>query len=164
MLQYLLEAEKELPFLLKRPSLWQSLFINYEKPFVERLWCPWKKYRLNLHKIHPCLPGESFFHPHPWASAMKIVEGTYRMAVGYGEGLIEPPVATVCYLTPGSIYEMLDINAWHSVAPIDEPVYSIMLTDVPWNRSMPKSEKIRLSSLSDEKLSHLTKFFSDKYL
>lgn len=149
MIKKLFEAEQELSNLLKNEK-WNSVFVDYEKPFVERLWCQWGDYRVNLHKIHPCEDKESFFHPHPWPSAMKIIGGLYRMDVGYGEGLIEPSVISTCWLNAGSYYEMTDMNAWHSVRPIRFPVYSIMLTGKPWEREMPKHDHGKLPPLSPE--------------
>lgn len=164
MLSQLYLAEQELPYLLTRPEIWQSLFINYEKPYVERLWCNWKEYRLNLHRISPCEESESFFHPHPWPSAMKIVKGIYRMSVGHGSGLIAPPVAWTFNLSANSAYEMIDLDSWHSVQPIGGPVWSIMLTGKPWGRLMPKSDNIRLTSLSEYKTQEMFSFFQEQYI
>lgn len=158
-------AELELPYLLTQPQLWQSLFINYEKPFVERLWCPWKEYRLNLHRLLPCEAEECFVHPHPWPSAMKIVKGNYRMSVSYGAGLKMPPVDSMMFdLTAGSSYDMTDPNMWHAVQPLDEPVWSIMLTGRPWGRAMPKSERITLSSLPEYKIEEMFAFYRKLYV
>jgi hypothetical protein len=163
MLDQLLLAERELPELLTKPELWHSLFVNYEKPFVERLWCSWNGYRLNLHRILPCEVNECFFHPHPWPSAMRIIEGTYQMIVGYGEGIIVPPTAVTLNLSAGSTYEMVDINSWHSVRPLDAPVMSVMLTGKPWDRDLPKHNIIPLSPLSDDKSEEILAFFKERY-
>jgi hypothetical protein len=162
MIEQLLAAEKDLPCLLMKDE-WQSLFINYEKPFVERIWIPWNDFRLNLHIIHPCDENESFFHPHPWSSAMKIVEGIYQMKIGYGEGLVEPLTAVTCWLKSGSYYEMTNINSWHSVRPIENPVMSIMLTGKPWDRKMPKSDKVKLSCILDERKNHILSMYKKHY-
>jgi hypothetical protein len=163
MLDQLTLAEQQLPYLLTKPELWQSLFVNYEKPHVERVWCPWGDYRINLHRILPCQAEETFFHPHPWPSAMKILGGTYQMLIGYGSGLQEPPISTTCNLTAGSTYEMVDPDSWHSVRPLDRPVWSVMLTGKPWGREMPKSDQIRLSCLEDSKVKEILTFFKGYY-
>jgi hypothetical protein len=163
MLEQLRLVEQELPTLLNHPGLWQSLFVNYEKPFVERLWCPGNGYRINLHRITPCEANECFFHPHPWPSAMKIIFGIYQMKVGYGSGVIAPPTATTVNLAPGSTYEMADFDSWHSVRPIDLPVYSVMLTGKPWKREMPPSDHITLSSLPDHKVKEILSVFKEYY-
>jgi hypothetical protein len=164
MIEKLLLVEQDLPSLLKTAN-WQSLYVTYEKPYVERMWCAWGDYRVNLHKIHPCDEGESFFHPHPWPSAIKIIDGIYQMEIGYGEGIIAPSrVGVTCWLGPGSYYEMTDINSWHSVRPIKNPVISIMLTGKPWGREMPSGDHIKLSSLSESKEQEILSFFRDRYV
>lgn len=157
MLEILKQAEIELCSLLAEPDRWQTLDINYEKPRVERVWTQWGDYRINLHKIHPC--EEAFFHPHPWPSAIKILSGVYEMAIDYGAGLEEPPEAARMILTSGSEYEMLNPDGWHYVRPLIEPVMSLMVTGKPWNRSMPKSDKVVLSTLSNESKTELITYF-----
>lgn len=41
MLARLAEAERVLPELLRDEAGWTGLFVDYERPFVERLWRPW---------------------------------------------------------------------------------------------------------------------------
>ena len=86
MLDVLAAVEQALPQLLQDENAWHSLYIDYQLPTVERLWRPWHEYRISLHRIHPCAPGEALFHPHPWPSAMHVLAGAYEMAVGYGQG------------------------------------------------------------------------------
>lgn len=63
MLKMLAEAEELLPKLLQDDAIWQSLYVDYHPPFVERLWTPWGSYRINLHRIHPCpAKRRSFTH------------------------------------------------------------------------------------------------------
>ena len=84
MLATLHEAEDALPDLLREGvDAWRSLDIDYEPPHVERLWRPWgpvvstgamtipSRFRLSLHRIHPC--ETALFHPHPWPSAVRII-------------------------------------------------------------------------------------------
>ena len=163
MLDQLKLVEQHLAVLLNQKDLWKSIFVDYEKPFVERLWCPWNEYRINLHRILPCEADECFFHPHPWPSAMKIVDGIYQMKVGYGAGLEAPPTAATLNLAPGSTYEMVDPDAWHSVRPLNLPVYSVMLTGKPWGREMPKDEHGPLSLLPDHKVKEILSVFREYY-
>ena len=86
MLDVLEAVEQKLPELLRDEAGWNSLFIDYHPPTVERLWRTWGEYRVSLHRIHPCERGTALFHPHPWPSAMRILSGEYEMAVGYGSG------------------------------------------------------------------------------
>lgn len=140
---------------------WQSLDINYEEPRVERVWRQWSDYRICLHRIHPC--DVSFFHPHPWPSTMRVLSGNYEMSVGYGEGEKVPPISSRIILAPGSSYEMTEVNGWHSVRPLGGPVMSLMVTGKPWGRAMPKSDKIKLSTLNEEGVNEMLTFFRKEY-
>ncbi len=148
MLEHLAEVESELPALL-RDGGWRSLDIDYHPPRVERLYRPWRDLRLNLHRIWPCEADAALFHPHPWPSAMKVLSGTYRMAVGYGAGTTAPPVMATMLLGPGSCYAMTDPDAWHDVRPIGGPSLSVMLTGQPWRREAPVSPDHVLRPLSE---------------
>ncbi len=157
MFVFLEKILSELPDLLKND--WNSLHITYEPPIVERLWLQYdNEHRILLHRIFPC-ENKPFFHPHPWPSAVHIISGTYEMNIGYGSGIVPPPVASTVRLTKGSSYEMTDLNQWHSVRPIGEPSLSVMVTGKPWKREMPivppKQEK-----LDEEKIQELKDMFS----
>lgn len=154
MLGLLKEAEQHLVQLLKQDTRdvpWKSMFVDYHYPYVERLWIPWKEYRLSLHRILPCQTNESLFHPHPWPQAVKVMQGNYEMGIGWGRGEIPPPVATKIVVSSGFSYEMLDPDGWHYVRPIDVPSLSIMLTGKPWERIAPKSDK-PLRTLTTEEI------------
>src|SRR3990167_1167848 len=84
--------EKEIPVLLKQDD-WNTLYIDYELPIVERAWRQHGEHRIFLHRIHPCEREQSLWHPHPWPSAVKVISGEYEMGVGYGEK--SPPVAAL---------------------------------------------------------------------
>ena len=134
------------------PDVWNSLFINYHPPIVERLWIEWSAYRINLHYIHPCKDGEALMHPHNWPSAMEVLHGKYLNKVGYGT---EPVITEI--LTKGSQYEMVNKKTWHSVTPIGEPAISLMVTGSPWDKG--KKSDIILGPLSAErKVELLSKF------
>ena len=141
MLNVLAQIKKELPELLIDEDFWNGLYIDYHLPVVERLWRQWGYYRIYLHWIHPCDPEDSLFHPYPWPSAMEIISGRYEMLVGYGEGSEAPPVAARIILPEGSSYEMTNMNAWHSVRPLNVSATSIMVTGKPWDRWSPSGEK-----------------------
>lgn len=162
MLTKLSEVEKVLPELLKHEAQWNDLFINYHPPFVERLWLQLGDYRISLHRIHPCTKDEALFHPHPWPSAMRIVHGSYEMAVGYGSGNDSPPVAILIIATQGFSYEMTHPDTWHYVRPVDEPVYTPMVTGKPWKRESSQADKT-LQSLSERQRRELFNFFRGVY-
>lgn len=133
MLQLLQQALRELPMLIDDPTTpWKSLSVRYETPHVDRVWLQWRlDTRLFLHEIHPC--GKSLFHPHPWPSAVSILENYYEMSVGYGDpGGPAPKIAAHMVLGPGSEYEMVEPWAWHSVRPLHDSVFSVMVTGMPW--------------------------------
>ena len=143
MITVLTQIEHQLPTLLTQKEIWHSLDINYHPPRVERLWCSLGEYRINLHRIYPCQPGEAYLHPHPWPSAMHVLSGSYEMIRGYGEGIEKPIILGTTILTAGSIYTMENPNEWHTVRPLGGIALSLMISGKPWNRAMPieKSSK-----------------------
>ena len=159
MLDVLHEAEKSLPQWLEDPGSWKSLYIDYEPPFVERLWRTWGEHRVYLHRIHPC--NKALFHPHGWPSAMRIVHGIYEMELGWGPGDQPPPVASTLLLPAGTEYEMIDRDSWHSVRPLRE-VLSLMVTGQPWDRWSPRSTH-PLRGLTDLEINSLFDDFRQEY-
>lgn len=133
---------------------WRSLDIDYHPPRVERLWRPFRDhYRLFLHVIHPCEPGEALLHPHPWPSAVQLVSGAYAMEVGHGKTRPTSLTASLV-LRAGSFYEMTDPLGWHSVRPLERPSLSIMVTGQPFPRPRPRAPvkpEAKLKELSFER-------------
>jgi len=162
MLDILYAVENELPILLHDEDTWNSLYVDYHPPIVERLWMPWGDYRVNLHRIYPCTRDEALFHPHPWPSAMRVLSGEYEMAVGYGKGETAPSIAALMIASGDFRYEMTDPDAWHYVRPLREPTMSLMVTGKPWDRPSPKSGK-PLQQLSVEQRSAMFQFFREQY-
>jgi hypothetical protein len=162
MLDVLARLETELPALLLDAASWNSLDINYHPPFVERLWISWGEYRVSLHRIQPCEPSEALFHPHPWPSAMRILEGTYEMAVGFGPGAAVPPIASRILASGDFRYEMTHPDSWHYVRPIGGPAMTIMVTGKPWRRKAPGS-KDKLYPLEDLRKTELLGWFRARY-
>lgn len=142
MIRALFDAETEILDYMKDEQAWSSMFIDYEKPYVERLWRSWRAhFRISLHRIHTCHEDEPLFHPHPWPSAIRILSGVYEMGIGHGAGDSKPPVNTRVILTSGCVYEMIDPDEWHYVRPLTDTSHSVMITDLPWGRRAPRSEK-----------------------
>lgn len=162
MSQALRKVERALPALLQDDAGWKDVDVDYHPPRVERLWRDWEDWRIYLHRLHPCDPAQSLFHPHPWPSAMLLLSGEYEMGIGYGEGDVQPPISKRRVMKPGSRYAMDDINDWHYVAPIGEPVMSLMVTGKPWGRPSPKPSK-QLLPLSTEARAEILAFFRDHY-
>lgn len=136
MLNVLRRVEIDILGLLKSEEGWNSKYIDYEPPTVERLWRDvGGGYRLFLHRIYPC--EEPYFHPHPWPSAIRILSGQYEMGVGFGSGVVSPRCAARMILSTGDSYEMIDPDGWHWVRPLERPTLSLMVTGKPWDRDMP---------------------------
>ena len=163
MLDSLYYFQSILGSLLQSGAQWSTLDVNYEKPHVQRVWRQVGEFRINLHKILPCESHECFFHPHPWPSVVKIEDGRYEMSIGYGAELEPKTNITKLILPAGSYYEMTNFDSWHSVRPLDNPVMSLMITGKPWNRTMPKSNKIKMACLTDENRDEILEFFRKRY-
>jgi hypothetical protein len=174
MLDILQQVERELGDLLLKDEEWDSLYIDYDHPNVERLYRSWEDYRINLHIIHNVPKGlEPLYHPHPWPSAMKVLAGKYKMAVGYGPYDEEdPPVAATIALANGSYYEMVDINAWHSVEPLTAggpgketwSCATLMITGKPWwDGWSPNDKELALGPLTDERKKEILDSFAYFY-
>jgi hypothetical protein len=162
MLNVLSAVENELPQLLQDEAGWNSLFIDYHPPFVERLWRPWQEYRIQLHRIYPCGREAALFHPHPWPSDMRVLSGEYEMAVGYGQGETPPPIACRLIASADFRYEMTEPAAWHYVRPLNAPTLSLMVTGKPWNPAAPKSHP-ELRALRPEQKATIFQFFRSRY-
>jgi hypothetical protein len=163
MLEQLYQLEKELHNHLQDENSWNSLFVDYHKPYVKRLWKPIGDYRIFLHQIFPCEKEESLLHPHPWPSAMKVVGGIYEMGVGYSETNKKPIIASTLILPLNSYYEMIDINSWHYVRPLEKPSFSLMITGNPWKREVPKSN-YRMRQLEECEKRIIFDEFKQQYL
>ncbi|MBN9542691.1 MAG: hypothetical protein J0G32_02705 [Alphaproteobacteria bacterium] len=163
MISLLKDIEKLLPLWLVDKSGWNSVYVDYHKPYVARLWKQYGEYRFYLHKIFPCLKEESLFHPHPWSSAIKIVKGGYEMGVGYSESLsIAPDITTTFALSDNCYYEMLSDKEWHYVRPVNEPSYSIMVTGKPFVENQKPSNP-ELRKLNDQEIEDLLSMFKGFY-
>ncbi len=162
MLDILAAVEKELPRLLADEADWKSLLVDYHPPTVERLWRQWDGCRVYLHRILPCEPGAALFHPHPWPSAMRILDGEYAMAVGYGKGMEPLPVAALLIVRGDFRYTMTDPDAWHYVRPIGRPSQSVMVTGKPWDRPSHHATK-PLFPLTEEQQRELLALFRVHY-
>ncbi|OGQ23228.1 MAG: hypothetical protein A3I05_04120 [Deltaproteobacteria bacterium RIFCSPLOWO2_02_FULL_44_10] len=162
MLNILHEVERLLPKLLEDSSSWNTLFIDYHPPIVERVWRQWNEYRICLHRIYSCEKNEALFHQHPWPSAMKVLEGVYEMNVGYGKSAAPPPVAATILLPAGSEYEMIHPQGWHSVRPLEKVTMSLMVTGKPRDEGSPQSAK-PLCPLPENTKEEILRFFQDCY-
>lgn len=147
MLETLRQIEEQLPKLIENRAAWKSLDVDYEPPRVERVWreveLDGTPYRVCLHRIHPC--ERALMHPHPWPSAMRVVDGSYEMIVGHGgvdgmSGTQGYHKTATLILTKGAAYEMVDMDGWHNVRPVGNVAYSLMVmgpryVDSPFDHS-----------------------------
>jgi hypothetical protein len=161
-LNLLYTIEQQLPQLLKDSTIWETVYVNYSQPYVERVYTNYLGLRICLHRITTCDTGTALFHPHPWPSAMRIVAGAYEMNVGYGSGTDIPPTAATILLPAGSAYEMINSDGWHSVRPTTPFSLSLMISGKPWDRVTPKSN-YQLSPLSMETKMEILNAFGRMY-
>jgi hypothetical protein len=154
MLDVLHAAEKELPYLLASRDGWRSYKLDHHPPFIDRMLRTHGGGKLYLHRIHPCAVGTAPYHQHPWPSAIRILEGTYELALGHGSSERAPPIAARLIACAPFEYEMTDPDAWHSVRPIGSAVMTVMLTGPRWTRPS-RGDAAPLASLNDKPLSPL---------
>lgn len=177
------DIELDLPKMLEDSSIWNSLDIDYYPPRVERLWAQYSEGRICLHAIHKCNPDEALYHPHPWPSSMKVLEGNYRMGLSDEVGTSPYPnggdysrlgeflhtqgfklreIATV-ELSSGSYYEMPEEKGWHYVQPLDDVVYTLMYIGQPFKNKSNGAKKADkdLKRLPEERVSELLLKFKE---
>jgi hypothetical protein len=162
------EIEQYLPSLLQDRDSWKSLFIDYQKPYLMRIYRDIESstlkatVRVSLHYFLPDASpqneeGEFLYHPHAWASSMRILEGMYSQFHGFANqrGLAPPP-AKLCNTIhiQGDSYAMNHPWLWHEVNPFpNQAVMTLMVTYMPafWDQDAPQSSK-KLRSLNEEEL------------
>lgn len=141
MINRLIEIKEILPdLLLDKASSGEinTMYIDYHKPYVSRIWFKHDDLRVFLHKIEPCKDNiEALYHPHKWGSAMEILQGKYEMGVGHSTTNETPKTDCRLILPTGCMYEMTEPDGWHYVNPIDEPCYTLMVTSRLNGRQMP---------------------------
>jgi len=84
------------------------------------------------------------------------------MAVGFGQGMVPPPIAALLIARGDFRYEMTQPDSWHYVRPIGEPTLSVMVTGQPWDRESPKSSK-PLQPLGTEQKAKLLHWFRARF-
>lgn len=177
MIQELKNIEQsKLQELLANPSMWNSLDIDYCPPRVKRLWAPLENgYRISLHMIYPC-EAEPLLHGHPWKSAIHVLgigSGKYHHVLKYRKKTLSGEDNTVAKMSIEEVceqtvsgemyYEMSNPDSLHSVRPIGEPVYSIMLSGKPiFSENDVKATK-ELLPLTDEDKSELLTIFKNYF-
>lgn len=174
MLPVLEEIESKLPKMMRSREIWKSLFIDYQPPYLMRIYCEvpsevleGKCVRANLHYFLPSktVSTENLYHPHAWASCMRIVHGVYDQFIGFADHsgfAIKPPF--LCRLThsSGDSYAMNHPWLWHQVNPYpNQAVSTLMVTYIPekWDQDIPRSTKT-LRVLNDAELEFMFNHFS----
>lgn len=167
MLNELKQALKDLPSLLANRENWDSLIVNRRKPYTYRVFTRLPNgLRLCLHKFDPCHDHEAFSHPHPWPGAFAILEGSYKMQMGYSTDRTSPPMQVTTLILPkNSMYEIVTPLTWHSVIPL-ETTYTVMVNGEPWSADVAH-KNVRTTKGKDldkmpenELIEHLLKFQS----
>jgi len=158
MINKLKEILEILPKLLLDNEI-HTMYIDYHKPYVSRIWFQYGDYRVFLHKIEECEDSnEALYHQHKWDSAMFICNGSYEMGIGHSKTKKAPKTTDCKIILPrGTFYEMTSKDAWHYVNPIGGPCYSIMLSGNLNGREMPIEPDKEFRPLTqDEVLNILT--------
>ena len=163
MLNLLHSVEQSLENLLRTQEI-HSMYIDYHPPVVSRIWFQHGEYRVYLHKIEPCGDSaDALYHPHPWQSAIRIIRGSYEMGVGHS-ATDEIPVTDCRLILPaGTQYEMIEEDAWHYVNPLNEPVYSLMVTGKLSSRKMPVEPKRQFRALERAEINDILDVFKGYY-
>jgi hypothetical protein len=156
-----------LPGLLASREGWNSVHVLYHPPRVERLWIQHGNVRVFLHRIYPCDPGDSLFHPHPWPSAVRIMSGRYEHLIASVGNRAQPdhgPVLNRAILVAGAEYQMTHPDAWHSVRPLDGPSDSIMVTGPMYSPPtvMPSPPTEKQGPLTQERFEALLEMWRDR--
>jgi hypothetical protein len=152
MLAKLFESLKLLPPILNDRPAWDSLIVNRRKPYTYRVFTRLPDgLRLCLHKFDPCHTHEAFAHPHPWPGAFIILQGMYKMQLGYAcGGRLDPNPSevTTCIFTKHSCYEIINPLTWHAVIPL-QTTYTIMVNDEPWDTETTAHKEVRTTRGKD---------------
>lgn len=159
------------------PNAFKSLYVDYHKPYVERMWFQFDKtHRVFLHHVLPCSPAESLFHPHPWPSIVQVLD----TGNGYEHGMGFETVSEKQYgITPavrvieridghcGFTYDMPDPSVWHYVS-VKESLnaekevigsFSLMVTGKPFTNTTSSPRGVSLHPLSEERLAWMKNVF-----
>ena len=161
LLDELITAEKMLPSLLKDRSKWNSLFVDYEKPYVERLWIDWEHLRIFLHFLYPCEAADCLKHRHSRPTAVKILSGTYEMGSGHMYEDEFGPVDTTAIYAAGSSYQMVDPDAYHYVHPLELCRTIMIMPKVEaFQRNAPRPTKTLLP-LEADKINAMFNYFEN---
>jgi len=172
MIEELKEIIKDQRFkvLLNNPNIWESKDVDYTTPRVERVWLPINDKRLSLHVIHPCEDGSAYMHSHVWETAMFVlpIGGLYEHTIGVRawdqDGGDQVDYIACKQIVEGAMYyEMMEETAIHSVRPISQPVFTIMLSGMPiWKGNSCTLPK-KLVSLSDERKKEILLTFKNYF-
>jgi len=164
MIEILKEVEENLGKLLLSEPLY-TMFIDYHKPYVERIFFNYKGCRINLHKIYPGEDSsEMLFHPHPWESIIRVISGRYEMGIGHSE-TNEMPTKIDCkiWVQAGNVYEMNEPDGWHYVKPEQAPSYSLMAIGKYNYRGLQKTDKHIFRRLDESVVKTNIKHFEAYY-
>jgi hypothetical protein len=91
-----------------------------------------------------------------------VPEGEYEMAVGFGPGMDEPPVAARVVVGGNCRYEMTHPASWHFVRPLARPTLSVMVTGKSCKREAPRSTRPS-EPLTEEQVAELFRRFRSYY-
>tara|TARA_B100001971_G_scaffold211834_1_gene240436 strand:+ start:417 stop:1130 length:714 start_codon:yes stop_codon:yes gene_type:complete len=145
--EVLSEIEHILPDLLSEDQEWDSMLIDYEPPYLMRVYRKLEiskdktvyinlhyffsphfdegtsidnPYRKNKATATEDLDSLALYHPHPWAAGFKIISGEYTQRIGHAKELglkNKPTPGPEQIQDAGSKYAFNDPHTWHIVLP-----------------------------------------------
>jgi len=163
MIKDLKRVISKLPELLEDKDKWGSQFIDYDNPYVHRIYRKWGKLIINLHRFTPT-NGEIIWHPHPWPAAFIISKGAYELQMGKSkDGGVPEPAGPIVMLS-GSFYQMISEQEWHSVRPLGD-TYTLAVQGPAYktvNWSFETDDRKAFRSLTKKEQKPIFNHFSSK--
>jgi hypothetical protein len=163
MLKELKKAINDLPELIKNTDQWGSQFIDYDNPYVHRMYLDQGDITVNMHMFTPT-NSEIVWHPHPWPAAFMIAKGGYELQLGLSEdGETPPEPIGPVIMTTGSFYQMASQYEWHSVRPLDYTfTFSVQGPEFDVDWSFETDDRKAFRDLTEDEKEPLITHFSDK--
>jgi hypothetical protein len=186
MAEVLIRVKNDLPRLLSDRTGWTGLLVDYAPPHLMRIYKnihldDGRLVRVLLHYFilkkekdvvnNPLVEmqcnvssEDNLYHPHPWASAMMILDGSYNQDLGFTskDDNIPPQKIANLHHETGDSYTMSHPSLWHQVNPNTEQTTStLMITYIPsgWTQK-PIGPTKKLSNLNDSEMAFMFDHFS----
>ena len=145
---------------------WKSYNIDWEYPNELRYWVQIDNVRYCFQKfIGGSSQVEGYFHNHPWRKEMYIFKGKMKHYIGTTNNVLDyfkKEDKRDAYLNAkmfqdrliyfihgdNTYFDLCNPNCWHALEPIDNEIYSLMITHEPWFKG-PKSPNKNIKQLTE---------------